>query len=473
MVAISAKQTPFTRRTDASIRKLIDRRTILRPKECILAAISGGPDSTALLLALTRLRDKLGLELTAAHFNHKLRTPEEADGDAAFCESLCKSLNVPLTTGAGDVKRRVRTRGETVEEAARNLRYAFLGRAARERKASAIATGHTLDDRAETILLNIIRGAGLDGIAAMPPRSSWPFGKGPDIARPLLELSREDTARYCRESGIEPRRDPTNDLPIATRNRLRSEVVPLLRTFNPRISQALARLSDAAAGDAEFIDAFAESTYRAAASRDGETISVDRNVTALPDAIVRRLLRRAYRELAGEELDATHLDDVEQLLRNGRGLVGLPKDLQAIANMDTLRIATPREPAPAIQEKRLVIPGRTRASGWTITTRPQSANGARKTDPLEALIDPSALRPPLVIRSRNPGDRLRPLGLHGSKKVQDILVDAKVRLEERDTVPILADAEGPVWVVGHCIADRVKVTKGTHQVLRLRATRDS
>ena len=481
-----AKQTPFTRRIDARVLSFIRKsaaalpiteyrepHSIVSSRESVLVALSGGPDSTALTLVLARLRKELGLKLVAAHYNHRLRSREEAVADQAFCESLCRALRIPLITGAGNVKAHAKQHHESIEEAARNLRYRFLGREAAKRKATAVAVGHTLDDRAETVMLNIIRGAGLDGLGAMPPRAPWPFGRGPDIARPLLELSRKDTERYCADSGIEPRRDPTNELPIATRNRMRRELMPVLRSFNPRSAEALARLAEAATADASFIDGFADSAWLDVARRDGDALILNRNLRLLAPVIVTRVLLRAFRKVSdGEaEIDAEHLRSLAALLEKPRGHLSLPGGLVAIVDAGHIRIQRgPSKPVKRIAEKPLPIPSRTHVGGWTIEARNGRDRSAAR-DPLEATLEAAAIRGDLTVRSRLAGDRLRPLGLRGQKKLQDILVDAKVPREQRDGVPIVADNAGIVWVVGHCIADRVKVTPRTKQVIRLRASR--
>jgi tRNA(Ile)-lysidine synthase len=468
-------ETPFTRRIDARVLDYIRRREVFRPTEHVVAGLSGGPDSAALLVILSRIAGQLGLCVTAAHFDHKLRSREEAAGDLAFVTELCRAIGVPLVAGRGDVAARVRRGGETTEEAARNLRYRFLGKEARSRSASAIAVGHTMDDQAETVLLHILRGSGLVGLAAMPPRAPWPFGRGPEIARPLLELTRRDTETYCRQSGIEPRRDPTNDLPIATRNRVRHELMPVLRSFNPRVEEALARLAEAAAGDAAFIAEFADSAWRLLAHRDGEAVLLEKKLGKLPTVVVARILLRAYREIsAGDaEIDGDHLRRLAEVIGTNRARMSLPGGLVATVDATHLRIQRGLPTTSArIEETRLAVPGVTRAGEWTIeanTSGRVTAPGRAKD---EVTIDADAVRGRLVVRSRKPGDRLRPLGLGGEKKLQDIFVDAKVPRDERDGVPVIADERGIVWVAGHCIDERVAVTSVTRRTTRLKAWRD-
>jgi tRNA(Ile)-lysidine synthase len=331
--------SPFTRRTDTKVRRYIEARNVLSRSERVVVGLSGGPDSTALLVVLSRLANRVDVHLTAAHFDHQLRSRAEAAADREFADSLCRELGVDLTCGAGDVKGRTRNKKESQEEAARNLRYAFLGEAAATVGASAIVVGHTLDDRAETVLMNLLRGAGTQGIAAMPPRSPWPFGDGPAIARPLLELRREDTARYCRESGVDPRIDPTNDLPVATRNRVRGELMPLLRTFNPRIEEALARLADSMALDADALSGAATAEWESVGRRQGQAIRFDRAAfTGLPGAIAARLVQRAARELHGESPSARQTESVLGAAVGPPAEVSLPGGLIAVSDRRWLTI---------------------------------------------------------------------------------------------------------------------------------------
>jgi tRNA(Ile)-lysidine synthase len=467
-------ETPYTRRADARVLEYIRRREVFRPGESVVAGLSGGPDSTALLAILSRLRRELGLCVTAAYFDHGLRSREETAEDLAFATQLCRGLGVPLVSGRGNVAARARRSGETIEEAARNLRYRFLGGEARRLNAPVIAVGHTMNDQAETALLHILRGSGLDGLAVMPPRCPWPFGCGPEIARPLLQLTRRDTERYCRESVIEPRRDPTNDLLIATRNRVRHELMPVLRSFNPRVEEALARLAEAAAGDAAFIAEFADSAWRLLARRDGTAIVLEKKLGKLPRVIVVRVLLRAFREVSGgdAEIDNEHVRRLAEAVEKPRTRVSLPGGIVAVVNAKHLRIQRgERGVATRIAETRLAVPGVTHAGEWRIEVKVVAGRPKPGRTRDEATLDAGAIQGALVVRSRRPGDRLRPLGLGGEKKLQDIFVDAKVPREDREGVPVIADERGIVWVAGHCIDERVAMTAKTRRVIQLRARR--
>ncbi len=469
-----ARETPFAKRVERRVLDLIRACGVLQQGERVLVAVSGGPDSTALLLILSRLQGELGLGLTAGHFDHMLRSREEAVADERFVTALASWLDVQVMTGRGDVRRRARREGESTEDAARRLRYRFLAGEAGKAGATAVAVGHTLDDRAETVLLHVLRGSGLDGLAAMPPRAPWPFGKGADVARPLLQLRRHETERYCREAGVEPRLDPTNELPAATRNRVRQALIPLLRKLNPRAEEALARLAEAAGRDVDYMDAVAGGLWQEMARVDGDGVAFERPaLESLHPALTARLLRRAVGELLGSaaDLEAIHVERMLAALMKRRDRVSLPHGLTAVTDSRRIVIYGGERPPPRrVPAGALTVPGSVQVSGWTITAEvaPRTAF-SDKALPWEAFLDADTISGRMLVRARRPGDRLRPLGLGGEKKVQDILVDAKVPAEERDNVPVVCDDAGIVWIAGHCIDERVAVRSGARRVVHLRA----
>ncbi|MCH7835954.1 MAG: tRNA lysidine(34) synthetase TilS [Chloroflexi bacterium] len=334
---------------DARVLRYVRRHRVLSPGERVLVAVSGGQDSLALLLILTRLAKELEIELAVAHFDHRLRSREEARADEATVGGLAGTLGLAFAASSGDVRGWAKRRRESIEEAARQLRFDFLRRQARRIGAGAVVLGHTRDDRAETVLLHLLRGSGLDGIVGLRPRSSWPFGRGPALARPLLEVTRVYTMRYCREAGVTPREDPTNLLLDATRNRVRQELIPALRRFNPRVEEALCRLGEAAAGAADYLDEAAEAEWRSLASLEGEGVAFPRRAFgALAPALRARLLRRAVRHLAGAtaELEAVHIAALEEALAKRRGSVSLPQGLTAAVGGREVRVSPARRGPP-------------------------------------------------------------------------------------------------------------------------------
>ena len=471
--AKSRRRHVFASAIERRVRDFVEQRGVIRQGERVLVAVSGGGDSTTMLLVLSQLAPQFEWRLTAAHFDHRLRNREDAARDLAFVSGLSQSLGLPFVHGSGDVARRARVHGESAEQAARVLRYRFLAAGARKAGASVVVAGHTLDDQAETVLLHLIRGSGLGGLAGMRPRSAWPVGRGPDLARPLLTLRREEIRRYCRERGIEPREDPTNELLLATRNRVRHEVLPVLRTLNPRVDEALARFADSVTEDIGALDGLAGEVVRGAGRPKGGAFELEIDaLDGLWPAIRARALRLALSRVVGSEADVetAHLDALERLVASGPGRVSLSRGVVAVRDSRLLTIHRADPPASAvIPETPLVLPGATEAGGWTfeaeyevLPTRPR-ARGR-----FEAYLDAEAVSGGLRVRSRRPGDRMRPLGLGGTKKLQDVLVDAKVPERERDGVPVVEADWGIAWVVGLRVDERAATGAGG-RVLRLRA----
>jgi tRNA(Ile)-lysidine synthase len=445
----------------------------------VVVAVSGGADSTALLLLLSPLRSErdLRVELVVGHFDHQLRPAREAKADRAYIEGLSSRLGVPTVFGTGDVRKRAKGNGESIEEAARNLRYEFLRSVAADEGASMVAVGHTADDQVETILHRIIRGTGIEGLAGMKPRREWPFGDGPQLIRPLLCISRRDTEEYCRVFHLRPREDATNQQLGATRNRIRKKVLLALREINPEVNAALLRLGAIASEHLAYLDrSVADKWATVVKSEDPQCISFDRGALFSVDrAVAARCVQRAVYTVGGADLSGLQITQiVDHLSGNSNNSWGidLPGGVRVKIAKRTLVVhRTEATVTEALSEVDLALPGKVRVGDWTLGAELIESPGKPLNDPLVATIDADAVQGALVVRSRRPGDRLRPLGLGGEKKLQDIFVDAKVPREERDGVPIVADERGVVWVVGHCIDERLAVTAKTRRVIQLRARR--
>jgi tRNA(Ile)-lysidine synthase len=293
----------------------IRRFNMIEPKDTVLAGVSGGPDSVALLYALYECRDELAITLHIAHLNHSFRG-EESDRDAEYVRTLAERLNIPATIEKIDVPKIRRTLRLSAEEAARIVRHDFLNRTADRIRADRIALAHTADDVAETVLLNLTRGTGVDGLAGIPPVRDR-------IIRPLIHARRDDVERYVSEHHLSPRTDSTNLIPEYRRNRVRLELLPLLRKdFNADIDAALIRLAELAMEDSAYLNTEAESALskiRAESKPDGTVIKADELAT-LPPAIARRVAREAIRQARGELTDVgfVHIAELLRLLSSGR-----------------------------------------------------------------------------------------------------------------------------------------------------------
>ena len=320
----------------------------LLPQHAVLVGLSGGVDSVVLLHLLCGLREQGRLSaVMAAHLHHGLRGAE-ADADAAFCEALCGAWDVPFVCGRAEVRVLAAEKGLSLETAAREERYAFLKRAAAQMGADCIAVAHNMDDQAETLLLHLLRGSGLDGLAGMRPRTG-------NIVRPLLAARRQDIEAYAQAHSLAFCTDATNASDAMTRNRVRHELLPLLCSFNPRAVEHLCATASLLAQDADYLNAAARAAAGAAAGRDG---AGRKALLALPDAVRSRVLKRLLFEAQGGEVERRDVARLEALLE---ARTGTQIELRggAAAWVDAERLYVGRPPQESAFAVPFAAPGRT------------------------------------------------------------------------------------------------------------------
>jgi tRNA(Ile)-lysidine synthase len=408
--------------------------------EALVVGVSGGADSTALLDALAWLAARQGFRLVAAHLDHGLR-PGSAE-DAAACEELCRGLGVPLRLGRASVRTRSLRDRVGIEDAARQERYAFLRGVMREEGAVAIAVAHTEDDQAETVLLRLVRGAAATGLGAMRARTD-------DILRPLLQVSRQEVLAYLSGRGLSWREDPTNlDLAFA-RNRVRHELLPVLRRFNPSIAPTLARSARVLADEADF-SARAGADLLGRISRPlGSVLLLDRAglVSAHP-AVARAALRRALDERGGlAEISALHVERLLDLARSPRSSgrrVPLPGGREGAVSFGHLRLG-PRVEAQAPFALTVGVPGEVRIPGGP-TLRVRSAPGPAQSGAEVAVVAVPRDPEPLSVRTRRPGDRVFVRG--HAVSLGRFLMDRQVPAAARPGLPLVAVGPHILFVPG-------------------------
>jgi tRNA(Ile)-lysidine synthase len=447
-----------------------------------LVAVSGGADSTALAHVLHELAPRAGFSLAAlAHVNHRLRGAA-SDADEAFCREMGEGLGLPVVISAVDAAVEARRLRTSVEDAGRRLRYAFFAASAERLGASHVALAHTLDDQAETVLLALIRGAGPRGLAGIRVR------RGP-VVRPLLGERHGDLAGWLTSRGVPYREDESNRDGRYLRNRVRHELLPLLRDrFSPGIVTMLSRTAAIWDADASFLDDVAAGELARISRKTGEGLVLDRHALAVsPPAVGRRVARLAMAQVGGEGC-FVGFDEAERLLelaaRTREGRLALPGQHAEARGGEILLTRSPdrsgdvASPAVNFSGALLSIPGEVCFPGTRLVVTAERQPGVEALqliagDPRTATLDAATVSG-LVVRARRPGDRFRPLGLRGRKKLQDFFVDRKVPREERDRTPIVVDGQGRiVWVAGHGIAEDFRVSHGTHDVviLKLRGER--
>lgn len=453
-----------------SILSTVRRFSMIEAGDKVLCAVSGGPDSVALLHALWSLRDELGISLCVAHMNHSFRGAE-SDADAEYVCDLAANLGLECIVEKVDVPAIRRALRLTPEEAARMVRYEFLQRTAIEVGATRVAFGHTADDQVETVLLNLLRGTGVDGLSGMPPVR----GK---IIRPLIEVRRADVEAYIEANHLHPRLDATNLMAAYTRNRVRLDLLPMLRReYNTDIDAGILRLAELAREDTAYLNMEAcEALGRLVVAREPHSISLDpERLLSYPLAIRRRVIREAVREVRGELADIgfLHIEELVRLLDMGTDFeYVLPGGTYLRRTRTALTVLSSRPgEVPIIYCYEVLVPGETHIpeidAGITAEVCPTRVEHIRERGSTEAVLDWGTISGKLRVRNWEPGDRIRPLGLRGSKKIQDLFVDGKIPREVRHKVPLVVDDEKVLWVVGLAISDEAKVTRNTREFLLL------
>ena len=471
------RRTPMT--LSDSVRRTIRRYGLFSRDARVLVALSGGGDSVALLVVLREIALADGFRVAgAAHLNHQLRGAD-ADADEDFCRRLCGELGVPLYVERVDVATHARGGRMSLEQAAHDERHRFFERAARATGAGSVAVAHTKNDQAETFLLRLLRGSGPRGLSAMHPRSGL-------VVRPLIATTRLEVNAFLTERGMAFCTDATNADPEIPRNRVRHELIPFLEArFSPRIVDTLDREAAIAREDAAFLDAEATAAAGALIRRTAAGVELPiKAALAHPPAIARRVFRLAQQLASGGRF--VGFDAVEAILQyavsNSTGSLDLPGH-RVNRRRDTLVLTrTAGRPAPDVPAAfaySLGVPGRVEVpeARCTISADISSvADGIAPTllAPLRArgdqvVLEGGRVRGPLWVRNRRPGDRLRPLGFHGRKKLQDVFVDQKTARQDRDAVPVIVDSAGQiVWVAGHAVAEDFRVTDRTKAVVILK-----
>ncbi len=469
---------PFRQMKDilTKVRETIRRERLLTGGEKVLVALSGGADSVALLNLLNTLRGEFNISLAVAHLNHSIRGGE-GDRDQSFVEEMGQRLGIETFTEKIDVPKYQTEHGLSVETAAREVRYKFLQRIAKKIGADRIATGHTADDQAETVLMRFLRGSGAGGLSGIPPVRG-------NIIRPLIDTRRSRIIEFLTAAGIDYVEDSTNlDLSM-TRNRLRHDLIPkLVKDYNPNIVDTLNSTAAISRGEDEYLDEVTSKEIRLAGPTEGEGFAeLDQKLfSALHIAIQRRIIRREIETVRGtlRGISYSNIEDVLSLIASSFSpkRIDLPGDIIVHIRYGRIGIYA-RESLPAYPgfEKEIQIPGETVIAeiGLKISAEIVKGENALPLDGdekgLEQLFDISLAGKGLTARNRRDGDRFSPNGIVGSKKIKDFLIDKKVCREERDGIPIFVSGKDVVWIAGYCRSSVGLVKNIEKGAIRLRIT---
>jgi len=450
--------------------KTIRDNEMLGSGDKVIIGVSGGFDSTALLYLLDSLKTKLGIKLYVAHLNHKIRGAE-SDKDMEYVKKISKKLGITCFCESFDVPGFAKQKKMNLEDAARTFRYGYFERVAVKTGANKIASGHNADDNIETFIMRLIRGSGLKGLRGIPAVRGG-------IIRPLINTYRKDIEHYLKEKNIKPRTDQSNFDTSLFRNRIRHELLPLLESYNSNIKDALQRSIRLAKQEYDLIEREAEKLCGKLATKKTGMISLNvRKLSGLNIAVASEIMRKAIAYVKKDLVDisSVNIDDIFSILSSKRGKLNLTG---AFIEKKKDRLLISAKMPQKTKEKQfshtLYIPGETNVNeaGYTIESELISMSNRLKLkirDPLRALVDYDKIKAPLIIRNRKPGDVFYPLGLKGKKKLQDIFVDEKIDIDERDRIPVVEDGKNIVWIVGYRVSDKAKVTPKTNKVVRLTA----
>jgi tRNA(Ile)-lysidine synthase len=434
------------------------RRLGIGAQDSIIAAVSGGADSVALLDALARFQRSEGRpgSIIVAHLNHQLRG-EESDEDEAFVRDLANRLNLSVVTERIAVAERAKEEKQNLEAVARRLRYEFLLRVAEAGGAKIVFTAHTLDDQAETILMRLIRGSGAEGLRGV--HQVVALSDDVKLIRPMLGIKRAEVITHCERYELAFRSDSSNFLADFTRNRVRLELLPMLETFNPRVKESLARASESGARDEDYLRGAASGYLAGSRGESGLNVSVLREA---PDAIRRRVLRLWLRDERGDlrRVNASHIEAVERLIDGPSGRrVELPEGGGVAREFDCLRfiharaIEKPLEPIEIKENEPQNFGGFTfmlkRGMARANLNLGNNGSGNRFAAALRECKELDGLR----LRTRFPGDAYIPADARRVVKLKALMIRRKIPLTQRDRYPILVTADDRiVWAPGLPVA---------------------
>ena len=464
-----------------TVRKTIENFGMLERGDHLLVAVSGGPDSVALLQALFRLSADYQLHLTAAHLNHGLRG-DEAKSEQEFVRGLCAGMGITCICKTVDLQMLRKGSGKSLEEIGREERYRFLLAAAERCGARKIATGHHRDDQAETVLINLIRGSGLEGLKGIRPVRNG------QIIRPLLQVRRGKILEFLNREGLAYAVDSSNLSPVFLRNKVRNELIPeLAARYNPKIVEGLCHMAEIVRGEDDYLQAVARQVLQQWGIVPGtaETLLPLAPFQELHEAIQRRIVKHLLEAVSpsGNGIGYRHIEAVLTILRSSsqrHTTLHLPRLIcvDREGGVLSIRRVSGRQVRRSLNEEKLAssyshpveVPGMVHLNviGRNIRFEVIDKPGLEemKNRPGVAFMDFERIAPPLILRNHRPGDRIEPLGMSGMKKVKSYFIDRKIPYLLRNAIPLLVDDRSVVWIAGERISDRVKVTERTKKVLK-------
>lgn len=437
----------------------------------VVVALSGGPDSICLLHILYTLRDKLGISLVAAHVNHCLRG-EESYVDEEYVKEFCNLIGVECYTVREDIGKISEEKKISTEMAGREVRYAFFEHVLKKVNGSKVAIAHNANDQAETVLMRIIRGTGIEGLVGIKPVRDKVF------VRPIIDISRREIEEYCIKKNLNPRIDKSNLETIYTRNKVRLELIPYIEdNFNPHIIETLNRLSASMKEDSDYISNIAREYYSKYCKKEEDKIIIKKQVFKEHIALLSRIIRMAIKELKGNlnNLDKKHIYDIMDLQSGTTGkYIMLPEGIRVLNDYGDICFYNERNINLNFKledeyELKIGEKNNLEQLGINIEIKLVHRQEVDKFDHKEFIksFDYDKINGAIKLRYRRNGDKFTPFGMKGSKKLKDLLIDLKIPKDKRDKIPLILFGDDIAWIVGYRISEKFKIDKNTKNILQI------
>ena len=447
----------------------INKHELIQKGDKIVVGLSGGPDSVCLLHILSRLKEELDLEIYAAHLNHQIRGIE-AQKDAFYISKLCEEMGITFFIKSINVPEYCEKNGVSIEEGARKLRYEMFYEIKNNTRANKIAIGHNLNDQAETILMRMMRGTGLQGLKGIE------YIRDGVIIRPILDIERNDIEEYCKQNKLNPRIDKTNLESIYTRNKIRLELIPYMKdNFNSNIIESIVRMGNSLRSDNDYIESEALIKFNEVSKINSDSVELNlKPYVNIHNSMKVRILRNAIKHILGDTnfIDQRHIDDIIELEDESKidKVINLPRGIYVYRKKNSI-ILTNKEIVIEEIEFCYNIPSngfiKVKEIGTIIETQVVSIDKYKrsKSDKSCKWFDFNKIKGGIVVRNRRSGDKIKLSG--GSKKIKDLFIDIKIPKEDRCKVPVIADDQGILSVGNFRNSENYKIDEETKEVLKV------
>jgi tRNA(Ile)-lysidine synthase len=450
----------------------IEEHNLIQVNEKIVVGVSGGPASSSVLHLLFKIKEKYNIQIYGVHLNHKYRG-KAADEDAQYVSEFCKKLEIPSYIYSENVEEYSKNKGISFEEGGRELRYKYFYEVLKKVGGNKIAVAQNLDDQAETMLMRFMRGSGIEGLCAMDYKRD-------EIIRPILNIRRKEIEKYCQINELNPRIDKTNLESIYTRNRIRLELIPYISEhFNKNIKETLFRTSELIKEDKKFLNECVKESYNRVIKEEVGKVIIDRlEFNKCHKAIQSRIIRECILYICNDlkNIEKKHVEDLIKFIERARSgsSIDLPKNLISLVKYEKI-VVKKRENSKnkdflytmEIGKKVYIEELNGYIYGEIVNMDEYNSSDNGKYN---MYFDFDEIKE-LFIRNRRNGDKFKPLGLKGTKKLKDYFIDEKIPKDERSEIPILVSGDEILWVIGYRRSNLHKIKRNTGKILKVSYTK--